>query len=162
MTDSISEIVRHLQNMVDYPRSHFNYVDDRIMVKCAIEALTRSSAAMERALKDRKELSDALLTVRPLGGSELFVRRGDTHIADARYCAAAIKADAESRHNALRQAILAERRALAAEARLKEATEALQFIADGYDNQDVNHVDYRVKVYQVATDFLSQEETADE
>lgn len=40
---------------------------------------------------------------------------------------------------------------MAENARLREA---LQFIADGYDNHDVNHVDYRVKVYQVATETL--------
>ena len=39
-------------------------------------------------------------------------------------------------------------------ARIEELTAALQFIADGYDNHDVNHVDYRVKVYQVALDAL--------
>jgi hypothetical protein len=33
---------------------------------------------------------------------------------------------------------------------------ALQFIADGYDNHDVNHVDYRVRVYQVALDALGR------
>ncbi len=33
--------------------------------------------------------------------------------------------------------------------------EALQFIADGYDNHDVNHVDFRVKAYQVALDALA-------
>lgn len=33
--------------------------------------------------------------------------------------------------------------------------EALEFICDGYDNHDVNHVDYRVKVYQVALDALA-------
>lgn len=33
--------------------------------------------------------------------------------------------------------------------------EALEFIRDGYANQDVNHVDYRVKVYQVALDALA-------
>lgn len=32
---------------------------------------------------------------------------------------------------------------------------ALQFIADGYDNHDVNHVDFRVKAYQVALDALA-------
>lgn len=32
---------------------------------------------------------------------------------------------------------------------------ALEFIKDGYANQDVNHVDYRVKVYQVALDALA-------
>lgn len=37
---------------------------------------------------------------------------------------------------------------------LCRAIGALQFIADGYDNQDVNHVDYRVRVYQVATEAL--------
>lgn len=33
--------------------------------------------------------------------------------------------------------------------------EALKFIVDGYANQDVNHVDFRVKVYQVATEALA-------
>lgn len=32
---------------------------------------------------------------------------------------------------------------------------ALEFIRDGYDNHDVNHVDYRVKVYQVALEALA-------
>lgn len=31
---------------------------------------------------------------------------------------------------------------------------ALEFIRDGYDNQDVNHVDFRVKAYQVALDAI--------
>lgn len=39
-------------------------------------------------------------------------------------------------------------------ARIEDLTKALQFIADGYDNQDVNHLDYRVKVYQVALDAI--------
>ena len=46
-------------------------------------------------------------------------------------------------------------RAMVAEERVKELEGALQFIADGYDNHDVNHVDYRVRVYQVATEALS-------
>jgi hypothetical protein len=33
---------------------------------------------------------------------------------------------------------------------------ALEFIKDGYANQNVNHVDYRVKVYQVALEALAQ------
>ena len=33
---------------------------------------------------------------------------------------------------------------------------ALQFIADGYANHNINHVDYRVKVYQVALDALER------
>jgi hypothetical protein len=39
-------------------------------------------------------------------------------------------------------------------ARIAELEAALQFIADGYDNHDVNHVDYRVKVYQVSLEAL--------
>lgn len=42
-----------------------------------------------------------------------------------------------------------------ARAQLAIARKALEFITDGYDNQDVNHVDYRVKVYQVATETLA-------
>jgi hypothetical protein len=38
-----------------------------------------------------KELSDALLKVRPLGGSELFVKRFGTYFADPKYCGAAIE-----------------------------------------------------------------------
>lgn len=37
-----------------------------------------------------------------------------------------------------------------------DLVKALEFIRDGYDNQDVNHVDYRVKVYQVAADALAK------
>jgi hypothetical protein len=34
--------------------------------------------------------------------------------------------------------------------------EALEFIRDSYDNHDVNHVDFRVKAYQVALDALGE------
>ena len=37
----------------------------------------------------------------------------------------------------------------------KALVKALEFIRDGYDNQDVNHVDFRVKAYQVALDALA-------
>lgn len=33
--------------------------------------------------------------------------------------------------------------------------QALEFVRDGYDRIDVNHVDYRVKVYGVALDALA-------
>jgi len=39
---------------------------------------------------------------------------------------------------------------------LERARKALEFIAEGYDNHDVNHVDYRVKVFQVATEALAE------
>ncbi len=34
-----------------------------------------------------KRLSDALLKVRPLGGSEMFIRHGDGFVADPDFCA---------------------------------------------------------------------------
>jgi hypothetical protein len=37
---------------------------------------------------------------------------------------------------------------------LPKLRKALEFIRDGYDNQDINHVDFRVKAYQVALDAL--------
>lgn len=38
-----------------------------------------------------KRLSTALLKVRPLGGSELFIKVGDEYYADPEYCGAAIE-----------------------------------------------------------------------
>jgi hypothetical protein len=40
--------------------------------------------------------------------------------------------------------------------RIGALVKALEFIRDGYANQDVNHVDYRVKVYQVALEALAK------
>ena len=37
---------------------------------------------------------------------------------------------------------------------------ALEFIRDGYDNQDVNHVDFRVKAYQVALEAIDRARTS--
>lgn len=45
---------------------------------------------------------------------------------------------------------------LARKESLASARKALQFIADGYENHDINHVDYRVKVYQVAIETLEE------
>lgn len=41
-------------------------------------------------------------------------------------------------------------------AELAAVRKALQFIADGYENHDISHVNYRVKVYQVATEVLEE------
>jgi hypothetical protein len=46
-----------------------------------------------------KELSDALLAVRPLGGSELFVKRGDDYFADPEYCRKLIEKLRDDLHN---------------------------------------------------------------
>lgn len=60
-------------------------------------------------------------------------------------------------HEKANATIMALRSRASLKARIEELEGALRFIADGYDNQDVNHVDYRVKVYQVALDALGED-----
>jgi hypothetical protein len=57
-------------------------------------------ANTERHLAFMKELSDALLKVRPLGGSELFVKRFGNYFADPAYCGAAIEQMSKDLHQA--------------------------------------------------------------
>lgn len=56
-----------------------------------------------------KRLSDALLMVAPLGGSECFTRVGDDYYADPEWFARRIVENQERLHNAMTRAILAER-----------------------------------------------------
>jgi hypothetical protein len=63
----------------------------------------------DQMLAFMKELSNALISVRPLGGSELFVKRFDDYFADPAYCKSAIKHDAEARHEAMLERVRAER-----------------------------------------------------
>jgi len=70
-----------------------------------------------------KELSDALLKVRPLGGSELFVKRNGRHYADPAYCGAAIEENSRRYHEAMKRAILAEREVERLTKQLVSATE---------------------------------------
>ena len=71
-----------------------------------------------------------------LGSATLILDSDDCEIADcARSSHAAFIVRACNSHKAL--------------------VKALEFIRDGYDNQDVNHVDFRVKAYQVALDALA-------
>lgn len=81
-------------------------------------ALTEARAEIERRDAFIKELSDALRSIRPLGGSELFVKRFDNYYADPDYCKAAIEQDAEHKHNAMKAYVKERRRALAAESEL--------------------------------------------
>lgn len=72
-----------------------------------------------------KRLSDALLTVRPLGGSELFVRWGDAFHADPDYCKGLIEHLHLTKHEALKAQVREQKRADAAESslsRIKEQT----------------------------------------
>jgi hypothetical protein len=88
----------------------------------ASECQARSETA-ERRVKEQqafmKELSDALISVRPLGGSELFVKRFDEYFADPAYCKAAIEERSNDCHEAQKGLIRERRRAETAEQRLK-------------------------------------------
>jgi hypothetical protein len=65
-----------------------------------------------------KELSDALLKVRPLGGSELFVKRNGQYFADPKYCGAAIEDSHKSRHEVMSENVRLLRRVRALEDQL--------------------------------------------
>lgn len=52
-----------------------------------------------------KELSDALIKVRPLGGSELFVQRNGKFYADPAYCGAAIQELHTAHHEAMKSLV---------------------------------------------------------
>jgi len=55
---------------------------------------------LERLRLHAKKMSDALLKVRPLGGSELFMKVGEEFYADPDYCGAAIDKLRSDLHNA--------------------------------------------------------------
>lgn len=52
-----------------------------------------------------KRLSDALLKIRPLGGSELFVKRNGEYYADPDYCGWAIEQAHASHHDTMKENI---------------------------------------------------------
>jgi hypothetical protein len=87
-----------------------------------IEQQAASLAAKGKEIEARdvfiKELSDALIAVRPLGGSELFVKRFGRYYADPAYCKAAIVKDADARHEAMSGLVRHRRRAEQAESAL--------------------------------------------
>lgn len=66
------------------------------------DELASASCPQERGTVEAvaRKLSDALLTVRPLGGSELFMRVGEDFYADPVVCAAEIKKLRDDLHNA--------------------------------------------------------------
>lgn len=67
-----------------------------------------------------KQLSDALLKVRPLGGSELFVKRNGQYYADPDYCGAAIEDAHKSRHKVMKENIRLLRRVRELEAEVSQ------------------------------------------
>lgn len=67
----------------------------------------------DKLRKHMRAMSDALISVRPLGGSELFVKVGDEFYADPVFCAAAIKELRDKLHDA-NVALAIERKRVAA------------------------------------------------
>jgi hypothetical protein len=61
------------------------------------------------------ELSAALIKIRPLGGSELFIKRNGQYYADPAYCGAAIEAYAKRRHEVMSDNVRLRRRVAALE-----------------------------------------------
>lgn len=59
----------------------------------------------DQMLAFMKEISNALISVRPLGGSELFVKRFDDYFADPAYCKAAIQTNHERYHEAMKETV---------------------------------------------------------
>jgi hypothetical protein len=91
--------------------------------KESLEAMGRELAAA-RGLA--KELSDTLLELRPLGGSELFIKRGNTHYADPKWFADVIEQDKTALYEARKKVVLSSRRATTAERQRDEAMAALR------------------------------------
>ena len=91
---------------------------------------------LERLEKHAREMSDALIRVRPLGGSELFVRIGDEFYADPKYCGEAITQTKAELHEARKTTAIAERRAEAAEAENERLRKALGEIVEFCDDPD--------------------------
>lgn len=86
-----------------------------------LESVRNDCVAMRKLAR---QLSDALITVRPLGGSELFKKHGDEYFADPEFCAAAIQQQRDALHEAKRNEIRMIR-ALADDARTHETGERI-------------------------------------
>jgi hypothetical protein len=56
-----------------------------------VKRIERLEAEHERLRKHAKLMSDALLELRPLGGSEMFTRVGEEFYADPDYCTRLIR-----------------------------------------------------------------------
>ncbi len=89
-----------------------------------------------------KELSDALLAIRPLGGSELFVQRFGQFYADPAYCKAAIVQRIEDCHEAKKEQVRQHRCAEQAERALAEAVDVLRPFAKAGELLDPDSKDF--------------------
>lgn len=76
----------------------------------AIEQAHKMPRELDRLRLLARRLSDALLTVRPLGGSEMFIKVGDDFYADPDYCARLIAEQNDRLHEAKKEAVRALKR----------------------------------------------------
>lgn len=73
------------------------------------ENCEKAALEMERLQALAKELSDVLLTVKPLGGSECFVKRGEDYYADPKFFRELIKHLHDRNHQSMMAAVRAEK-----------------------------------------------------
>lgn len=122
--------------------------------RAALEAKEAEIAAATAKLAHLKKCSDALLKVRPLGGSELFVRVGEENYADPEYCGAAIERMHADLHEAKIATVMA-RREIAA-ARLQGILEGREEAAKVADHECYLHM----QTYAKSTDEQQRERLA--
>lgn len=80
------------------------------LIKEAFDTATETGLTPQQLREMVKELSDTLLKLRPLGGSECFVRKGDGfYVADTRYFAQLIEQERVSTHEARKGKVRAEK-----------------------------------------------------
>src|SRR5687768_11632021 len=95
----MTDLVERLREEVD--RLSYNSLSHGCAACGVATNLADEAATALEAQRDfMKELSDALISVRPLGGSELFVKRFDEYFADPAYCKAAIEERSNDCHEA--------------------------------------------------------------
>lgn len=94
----------------------------------AATALDSLSARVKELEAFTKELSDALLTIRPLGGSECFVKRCDAYYADPDYFKGFIKCEADSRRESMKDLTRERKDRIRAEQQRDEAYHAAETI----------------------------------
>lgn len=88
------------------------------------------SERLEAMTAFAKELSDALLTARPLGGSECFVKRCGAYYADPYYFKGLIKCESDNRHEAMKDLARERKRALRAKQQRDEAVTVVKLGLD--------------------------------
>ena len=126
--DEIAELIERLREQITSDHVH-GCMGRQYSCDCGYDLVTEGTleqaatqlAALSARVKEQqafmKELTDALRAVRPLGGSELFVKRWGDYYADPVYCKAAIEERTEAYHEAMKDSVRNRKRAEEAEAR---------------------------------------------